>query len=73
MKNNKYTYYKVIQQNWGSGWDDVDFYECDSVGNMTTEVRAQYKENLKLYRSEPRQPYPRVIFRKEANSPTIKQ
>jgi hypothetical protein len=32
MKNNKYSYYKVIQQNWGSGWDDVDFYECNSAG-----------------------------------------
>ena len=20
----KYTYYKVIQQNWGNAWDDVD-------------------------------------------------
>ncbi len=26
----KYTYYKVIQQNYGQGWEDVSFYETNS-------------------------------------------
>lgn len=64
---NKYTYYKVIQQNWGYGWDDVDFYECDSTGFMERETRESFKENLRLYRSE--QPVPtRVIRRRELNT-----
>lgn len=65
-KNNKYEYNKVIQQNWGYGWDDVDFYECDSTGFIKDkEVRQSFKENLRLYRTEPGQPVCRVIFRKE--------
>lgn len=66
MKNNKYEYNKVIQQNWGYGqWDDVDFYECDSTGWISdTETRLSFKENLKLYREN--QPVPtRVIVRRE--------
>jgi len=30
MKVNKYTYYKVIQQNYGQGWEDVSHYETKS-------------------------------------------
>lgn len=26
----KYNYYKVIQQNYGQGWEDVSFYETKS-------------------------------------------
>jgi hypothetical protein len=69
---NKYTYYKVIQQNWGYGWDDVDFYEVDSRGFFrTTEERQIYMENLKKYKTEPGQPYPRVILRKELNKSNV--
>lgn len=32
MKPNKYTYLKVIQQNYGQGWEDVSEYETDSQG-----------------------------------------
>ena len=63
---NKYVYHKVIQQNWGYGWDDVDFYECDSTGYIKDqETRELFKTNLRAYRTEPGQPYPRVITRKE--------
>lgn len=30
MKNNKYEYSQVIQQNFGQGWEDVSHYETDS-------------------------------------------
>jgi len=30
MKTNKYTYLKVIQQNYGQGWEDVSEYETNS-------------------------------------------
>ena len=29
-KVNKYNYVKVIQQNYGQGWEDVSEYECNS-------------------------------------------
>ena len=32
MKTNKYTYLKVIQQNYGQGWEDVSKYETNSQG-----------------------------------------
>jgi hypothetical protein len=65
---NKYTYYKVIQGNYGSGWDDVDFHEVDSTGSFKTrEERMLFQENRKAYRDN--EPYPhRTIFRKELNT-----
>ena len=30
MKANKFDYYKVIQQNYGQGWEDVSFYPTNS-------------------------------------------
>lgn len=36
MKNNKYNYLNVIQQNYGFGWEDVSEYEANSSG-MSTE------------------------------------
>lgn len=66
MRQSKYQYLKVIQQNWGYGqWDDVDFYECDSTGWISDkEQRQLFKNNLKAYRDN--QPVPtRVITRRE--------
>ncbi len=63
--SNKYEYYKVIQQNWGNGWDDVDQYWSNSKGELLNpaDIRA-FKDNLKAYRLN--QPVPtRVVFRKE--------
>lgn len=30
MRQNKYNYFLVIQQNYGQGWEDVSEYETDS-------------------------------------------
>lgn len=60
-KTNKYKYYKTIQENWGTGWDSVDFYECNSQGSMTAETRALFKENLKAYRENSAAPIRTVI------------
>lgn len=66
---NKYTYYKVIQGNYGSGWDDVAFHECDSSGWIKNkEDRNAFKTNVKAYRDNEPQYYHRVIFRKELNT-----
>ena len=62
---NKYDYYKVIQGNYGSGFDDEDFHACDSTGYIKDEkARALLKENLKAYRENGGGQY-RVIFRRE--------
>jgi hypothetical protein len=41
---NKYSYVKVIQQNYGQGWEDVSEYECNSVG-MPKEIIHHEKVN----------------------------
>lgn len=38
MKNNKYNYLNVIQQNYGFGWEDVSEYEADSNGRSIGEA-----------------------------------
>ena len=50
MKQNKYTYYLVIQQNYGYGWEDNSFYECTSEGNPVekTDKYRETKSGLKI-------------------------
>jgi hypothetical protein len=53
MKKNKYIYYKVIQQNYGQGWEDNSFYVCNSMG-ITTEMSHEvivHKTGRKSYLS----------------------
>lgn len=60
-KQNKYQYTKVIQQNYGQGWEDVSEYECNSIGVYTdkTLFRHDYGEYKLLG-------YPtRVVSRRE--------
>ena len=64
MKINKYDYYKIIQSNYGYGWEDEDPHPCDSSGYMAKADRGNLKENLRLYRENGGGSY-RVIFRKE--------
>lgn len=64
-KANKYNYYKVIQGNYGQGWNDEDFHECDNTGFIRTkEARDALKTNLKAYRENGDGSY-HVITRKE--------
>lgn len=72
----KYNYLKVIQQNFGQGWEDVSSYECNSYfisseksGVFYTDKHGRKREyylfehDLKEYRFTG---YPtRVIFRRE--------
>jgi len=67
MKINKWTYHKTIQENWGYGWDSVDFYESDSTGFIKDrEERQRFKDNLKAYRENSAAPV-RVVTTKELN------
>lgn len=75
MKPTKYDYAKVIQQNYGQGWEDVSEYPSNSQG-ITTEMSGVFqvsknnvRRELKLItydlRGYKELPYPtRVIFRK---------
>lgn len=62
MKNNKYEYAKVIQQNYGYGYgyEDVSEYACNSLG--VAFDRPLLKHDLKEYRLTGYAT--RVIFRK---------
>jgi len=78
MKQNKYYYCKVIQQNYGQGWEDVSEYETDSQflnfeksGSFYTDKKGRQREwslighDLKEYRLTG---YPtRLICRKVLN------
>ena len=61
---NKYTYYKIIQGNYGYGWDDEDFHETDSTF-FPLDYKT-YKHNLKAYRENGGGSY-KVINRRELN------
>lgn len=66
-KKNKYTYYKIIQGNYGYGWEDLSAYETDSQGLFKDKAeRERFKYDKKAYRENERAPH-RVIFRKELN------
>lgn len=61
---NKYTYLKVIQQNYGQGWEDNSEYQTNSQGIAID--RELLKADLKEYKLTG---YPtRVISRKELNT-----
>jgi hypothetical protein len=65
-KPNKYNYLRVIQQNFGHGWEDVSQYLSDSYF-ITTEKHTDGKSLLKHDLGEYKlMGYPtRVINRKE--------
>ena len=79
MKQNKYNYYLVIQQNYGHGWEDNSQYACTSSGSpieKSHEFRI-LKNGLKIFLSlhaHDLREYrltgyaTRSIFRKELNN-----
>ena len=75
---NKYTYWNVIQQHYGQGWEDVSHYEANSSGVSIEKTQVKYTRKdgtigeklTSLCRADLseyiRTGYPtRVIFRKE--------
>jgi hypothetical protein len=71
MKQNKYTYLAVIQQNYGFGWENNSEYQTDSKGNPLVYdlVKGKYISLLKHdYNEYLRTGYAtRIIKRKELN------
>lgn len=78
MRTNKYNYLKVIQQNYGKGWEDVSEYETNSSGvpkefHEFPKVDGVSKRKISLVRHDLAEykltGYPtRVISRKELNT-----
>ena len=61
----KYNYLKIIQVDYGQGWEDVDAHECDSTGWINNpEARTLLKFNMRAYQENELRPY-RIIFRRE--------
>lgn len=58
---NKYKYYRVLQSNFGYGWDDVMHFD---LANSTVKER---KQALKEYRLNQTNAQHRFIERRELN------
>lgn len=63
-KPTKYVYYKVIQGNYGYGWDDEDYHETSSDYTLTGANKLRFRENLKAYQENGGGVY-RVVNRRE--------
>lgn len=51
METTKYNYLKVIQQNYGFGWEDVSEYETDSNYTFPDKAaRDLFKHDIAEYR-----------------------
>ena len=61
---NKYTYLKVIQKDYGFGFEDLTAYEVNSQGYG---ARKEILEDLKAYRENEGGHF-RVIFRRKNNA-----
>lgn len=79
MKVNKYKYLKIIQQNYGQGWEDVSEYETNSAYTFNEgsgkfrELKSGRKVEIPLithdYKEYNLTGYPtRVVRRKELNN-----
>ena len=62
---NKYTYWKVIQGDYGQGWEDESFYETDSIGYMHKAERQVFMQDLKEYRFASYEGKIRTVLRRE--------
>ena len=61
MKKKKYTYWSILQGNYGYGWDDLIWYD-----RSKPEQIAEIKYDLKSYRKNQPGAY-RIIRRRELN------
>lgn len=60
----KYRYEKVIQGNYGYGWDDLTAYDCDSTGFIKDKAkRDEYKSDRKAYAENEPNPHRSITRR----------
>lgn len=66
-KTGKYRYEKILQGNYGQGWEDLTAYDCDYSGWIKDKkVRQEKNEDIKAYKENEPQYSHRVIVRKIA-------
>lgn len=47
MKQRKYTYWRVLQQNNGYGWDDIEHFDLhDSTTRERKQTALEYRQNM---------------------------
>ena len=50
MKKRKYTYWRILQQNCGYGWDDIEHFDLnDSSIKQRKQVMKDYTQNMPQY------------------------
>ena len=50
MKKRKYTYWRVLQQNAGYGWDDIEYFDLhDSTLTERKLASLEYIKNMPNY------------------------
>ena len=50
MKKRKYTYWRVLQQNGGYDWDDVEHFDLhDSTLKQRKQTALEYVKNMPNY------------------------
>ncbi len=65
----KYKYERIIQGNYGFGWDDLTAYDCDSTGFIKdSNTRNELKSDRQAYRDNEPQYAHRTITRRIANA-----
>lgn len=61
----KYKYERILQGNYGNGWDDLTAYDCDSTGWIKDkQQRQELKNDIKAYRENEPQYAHRTIKRR---------
>lgn len=65
----KYTYFAIIQHNYGNGWEDVNEYPSQSNG--TPLQPDKFNDELQMY--EDKGYHNKVIIRKQINNLKLKK
>jgi len=61
----KYRYEKILQGNYGQGFEDLTAYDCDSTGFITDKQQREEKKNdVFAYRENEPQYAHRLIVRR---------
>lgn len=50
MKQRKYTHWRILQQNGGYGWDDIEHFDMhNSTVSERKQALKEYRENMPNY------------------------
>ena len=66
-RTNKFTYYVVLQQNYGQSFEDIEFFQTDSTYFLNKENRKELRNCIENYTFKSSYPV-RTIRRKVLNT-----